>query len=183
VHRLRPATEREAPALHALITRYAEEGHLLPRTLDELTERARQFIVAVPADGGDTASDSRGLDAADELLGCAELAPLGPTMAEIRSLVVERRARRLGIGRDLVRELAERARGGRFEAICAFTHDPALFLRLGFSVVPHARVPEKIAQDCRRCRLFPRCGQHAMLLNLPGALAVGRSIPLPAERG
>jgi hypothetical protein len=39
-------------------------------------------------------------------------------------------------------------------------------VRLGFSIVPHIWVPEKIAHDCTACPLFRRCGQYAVTLAL-----------------
>src|SRR3954469_25946573 len=70
---LRAALAGDAPALHALIAAHLEEGRLLPRTLDELTIHASRFVVAV---------------AGDQIVGCAELAPLSQEVAEVRSLVV-----------------------------------------------------------------------------------------------
>ena len=65
-------------------------------------------------------------------------------------------------------ELCRRARREGFCALCAFAHDPAFFVRLGFSIVPHTWVPEKIAHDCHVCPLFRNCGQYAMVLDLEG---------------
>jgi amino-acid N-acetyltransferase len=149
----RAATVAEAPKLHALIHAHLEEGRLLPRSLDELRTHASRFVVAT----------IRG-----RIVGCAELAPLSNRVAEVRSLVVDRRARSRGIGRRLVSELTERGRTQGFETLCAFTHEAEFFERLGFANVPHSRVPEKIAQDCIACALYQRCGQHAMVVTLPG---------------
>ena len=41
---LRAATAADAPALHALIAGHVEEGHLLPRLLDELIVHAPRFV-------------------------------------------------------------------------------------------------------------------------------------------
>jgi amino-acid N-acetyltransferase len=151
--RFRSATPDEAVALQALIAAHAQEGHLLPRTIDELTVRAPRFIVAVRD---------------RQIVGCAELVPLSPRVAEIRSLVVDLGSRALGIGRALVDVLRQRAELDGFEKLCAFTHDASFFLRRGFAIVPHSSLPEKIAQDCRSCALFGRCGQHAVEVTLGG---------------
>lgn len=151
---IRPATEADAPALHALIAAHLEEGRLLPRTLDELAVHAPRFVVAV-----DTASGGR-------VVGCAELAPLSQAVAEVRSLVVSRDARRHGLGVQMVDDLAARARRDGFTRLCAFAHDPAFFVRRGFSIVPHTWVPEKIAHDCNSCPLFRNCGQYAVVLEV-----------------
>ena len=159
---LRAATSADAPALHALIASHLEEGRLLPRTLDELTIHAPRFVVAV---------------AGEQIVGCAELAPLSQEVAEVRSLVVSRDARRLGVGVRMVEELAVRARREGYTRLCAFAHDPAFFVRRGFSIVPHTWVPEKIAHDCNSCPLFRNCGQYAVVLELARA-SVGRSLDL-----
>ncbi len=151
---LRAAVSADAAALHALIASHLEEGRLLPRTLDELTIHAPRFVVAV---------------AGGQIVGCAELAPLSPEVAEVRSLVVSRDARRLGVGVRMVEELAVRARREGYRRLTAFAHDPAFFVRRGFSIVPHTWVPEKIAHDCNACPLFRNCGQYAIVLELDRA--------------
>ena len=82
-----------------------------------------------------------------------------------------RTLRGLGLGRLLIDELRGRARAHGFEQLCAFTHAPAYFARLGFASVPHCSVPEKIAADCRHCSLFGSCGQYAMVTELAPAAA------------
>ena len=151
---LRAAVPADAAALHALITAHLQEGRLLPRTLDELTVHAPRFVVAV-ADG--------------RIVGCAELAPLSSTVAEVRSLVVSQDARKLGVGVRMVEALNARARVEGYMRLCAFAHDPAFFVHRGFSIVPHTWVPEKIAHDCTACPLFRNCGQYAIVLDLPDA--------------
>ena len=148
---LRAATTADAPALHALVAAHIEEGHLLPRALDELKVHAHRFVVAVRD---------------EKIVGCAELAPLSSGVAEVRSLVVGRQARRLGLGQRMVDELARRARREGFDRLCAFAHDPKFFVKQGFSIVPHTWVPEKIAHDCVSCPLFRNCGQYPIVLDL-----------------
>jgi len=152
---IRPAIVADAPALHALIAAHLEEGRLLPRALDELAVHAPRFVVAVE-------SSSSG----ERIVGCAELAPLSQAVAEVRSLVVSRDARRHGLGVRMVEDLAARARREGYARLCAFAHDPAFFVRRGFSIVPHTWVPEKIAHDCFSCPLFRNCGQYAIVLEL-----------------
>ncbi len=157
---LRSATAADAPAIHALIASHLEEGHLLPRTLDELIVHASRFVVAVVR--------SKNID---RIVGCAELAPLSGSVAEVRSLVVGRDARGVGLGGRMVDELGRRARRDGFLKLCAFAHDPGFLVGFGFSIVPHTWVPEKIAHDCASCPLFRTCGQYAMLLELVGMIA------------
>jgi amino-acid N-acetyltransferase len=148
---LRRADSSQARRLHALITANLAEGHLLPRTLPDLVAHAERFIVAMK---GRT------------MVGCAELAPLGPDLAEVRSLAVARSARQLGVGAMLVGELRRHAQNEGYETLCAFTQAPGYFIRLGFSIVPHLWVPEKIFRDCVKCPLFRQCGKYAMVVPL-----------------
>ena len=158
---LRTARPGEAAALLALIEAHLEEGHLLPRTLSELAARSARFVVAV---------------AGARVVACAELAALSGTVAEVRSLVVDRDARDEGIGRQLVDELVRRARVQGFDTLSAFTHSPGYFVRMGFSIVPHHWMQEKIAADCRSCALFRKCGQSAVVLSLTESGRGGRPV-------
>jgi amino-acid N-acetyltransferase len=156
---LRSAGPADAPRLHALIAANRDEGRLLPRTLEDLGAHATRFVVAV----------NRGT-----IVGCAELAPLSPSVAEVRSLAVDSSARGSGLGQRIVDELGRRARRDGFTRLCAFAHAPAFFVRLGFSIVPHTWVPEKIAHDCGACDLFRGCGQFALTLDLHGTITGSR---------
>ncbi len=144
---VRRATAADAPAIHSLVAGHTAEGHLLARTREEIAVHAGRFSVAV-LDG--------------RVVGCAELAPLGGGVAEVRSLVVHLDARSLGVGGLLVDALRRRAAAAGFHTLCALTHAPAYFVRLGFSIVPHAWLPEKIQTDCGTCPRFRRCGQYAV---------------------
>lgn len=146
---IRPAAASEAAALFQLIADNLEAGHLLPRPLDEVERHAPRFLVAAGADG---------------VVACGELAELGARVAEVRSLVVAAPRRGRGIGARLLAALVAAARERGYPRLCAFTHDPRPFVRLGFSIVPHHWVPEKIAADCRSCAWFRRCRQYAVVL-------------------
>ena len=157
---LRSARDSEARRLYALIAANLEEGHLLPRTHSELKVHASRFVVA-----------TRGR----RIVGCAELATLGPHVAEVRSLAVDARERGKGVGTLIVDELRRRARSEGFEKLCAFTHAPAYFIQMGFSIVPHTWVLEKLTTDCIKCPLFRTCGQYAMVVPLESPYDVDRA--------
>jgi amino-acid N-acetyltransferase len=150
----------DATAIHRLITSHLDEGHLLPRQPGEIAVHASRFVVVVegPAKAGHHGTG--------EIVGCADLAPLSHTVAEIRSLIVGAPMRSNGVGRRLIETLIARARVAGFERLCAFTHAPSYFVRLGFSLVPHEWLPEKVRTDCGSCALFRTCGQYAVMLRL-----------------
>ncbi len=97
---------------------------------------------------------------AEAVIGCGELAPLSAEVAEVRSLVVDEASR----------------------ALCAFTHQPSHFVRLGFSIVPHVWVPEKIAHDCVTCSQFRHCGQYAVSLQLRAGAGLRLDLSAPPQR-
>ncbi|HTK27995.1 MAG TPA: GNAT family N-acetyltransferase [Vicinamibacterales bacterium] len=164
---LRTATAADARKLHALISASQEEGHLLPRTLDELSVHAERFVVAIRS---------------RRVVGCAELAPLSPHVAEVRSLAVDATARKAGIGTTIVDELRRRARRQGFEKLCAFTHVPGYFSQMGFSIVPHHWLLEKVFTDCTKCPQFRRCGQYGMVVPLESLRDADERPAAPAAR-
>jgi amino-acid N-acetyltransferase len=163
---LRTAEVREARKLHTLIQANLEEGHLLPRTLAELEAHATRFVVAVKGRA---------------IVGCAELAALSPTVAEVRSLAVDASARGGHVGTAIVDELRRRARREGFDRLCAFTHAPGYFTNMGFSIVPHTWLLEKIFTDCVKCPQFRSCGQYGLVVPLDSAFDAERGYGVPAS--
>ena len=163
---LQTATAAHAEAIDGLVASHLADGHLLPRELGEIAVHAGRFVVALEG---------------DRVVACAELAPLSRSVAEVRSLVVDSAARSAGVGRRIVDELLHRAEVAGYEKLCAFTHTPGYFVRMGFSIVPHVWLPEKIVTDCHACAQFRQCGQYAVVHSL------GRSrhscVPLTALHG
>jgi amino-acid N-acetyltransferase len=165
---LRTANSADVAAINRLITDNLAEGHLLPRTIDDLEAHATRFTVAAGV---------------DRIVGCAELAPLSEGVAEVRSLVVDEAMRGQHIGSDLVDHMAASAAGRGFSTLCAFTHEPSRFVRLGFTIVPHIWVPEKVARDCTSCALFRHCGQYAVMLPLRSGVSVRPERPAAVIQG
>lgn len=148
---IRAACNADVDAIHRLVSEHLTEGRLLPRSREEIASHVARFVVALDQ---------------DRIVGCADLAPLSRRVAEVRSLVVDDGVRSCGIGQQLVRELERRALTSGFETLTAFTHTPGYFVQLGFSIVPHTWIPEKIEADCRTCSQFRHCGQYAVMLPL-----------------
>ena len=161
---IRTAGNADIDAVHQLVLAHQADGRLLPRSRGEIASRIARFLVAV----------DRG-----RIVGCADLAPLSRHVAEVRSLVVDHGARSCGVGRRLVRELERRALVSGFESLTAFTHTPGYFVHLGFSIVPHTWVPQKIEADCRSCAQFRSCGQYAVMLPLIRTQTTGVPSHLP----
>ncbi len=154
----------DAPLILQLIDDNLAAGHLLPRTLQDLERHAHRFVVIEERRSPGASAPGTG-----DVIGCAELAPLSRAVAEVRSLVVVDGWRGHGLGSRLIAELSTRATRAGFSVLCAFTHDPHHFVRLGFSIAPHVWFPEKVALDCVGCAKFRACGQFALALPLTAA--------------
>ncbi len=148
---IRPAGRPDAAAISRLVTANVGLGHLLPRTPEEMARHVSRFLVATR----DTT-----------VVGCGELAPIGERLSEIRSLVVATGSRGAGIGTAVLAALVADARRQGVPRLCAFTHVPHPFVALGFSIVPHTWLPEKIMSDCQGCEWFRRCDQYAVVIEL-----------------
>ena len=148
---IRPAGRPDAEAISRLVTANVDLGHLLPRTPEEVARHVSRFLVATRD---------------ETVLGCGELAPLSERLSEIRSLVVATGSRGAGIGTAVLTALVADARRQGVPRLCAFTHVPHSFMAIGFSIVPHTWLPEKIMTDCQECEWFRRCEQYAVVIEL-----------------
>ena len=154
--RTRLARPEDVAAISRLISEYAAQGLLLPRTPEDVRAHLSRFIVLtelVPAldtpPGTNTPSE--------RLLGCVALESYGPDLAEVRSLAVRTDEQGRGLGGRLLEAAIRTARRRRIARIFAVTHAPALFERHGFAAAPRETVPEKNERDCRTCSKRRRC--------------------------
>ena len=92
--RTREAVLPDAEQIHALISAYSGDGTLLPRTLAEICENVRDFIV---------------LEDDGRIIGCGALHLYGVHLAEIRSITVDPSSQSNGGGRRLVKALLAQA--------------------------------------------------------------------------
>ena len=83
--RTRKAILPDAKHIHELISAYSSDGTLLPRTLPEICENVRDFVV---------------LEHEGRIIGCGALHLYGTHLAEIRSITVgrKRKARAEALG-------------------------------------------------------------------------------------
>ena len=82
-----------------------------------------------------------------------------PQSPRRRSAIARRGQRAAPRGRGDRRRARLRARREGYEKLCAFTHAPRYFIHMGFSIVPHLWLTEKVFTDCVKCPQFRSCGQ------------------------
>jgi len=146
--RTREAILPDAERIHELISGYSADGTLLPRTLAEICENVRDFVVL---------EDSGGM------VGCGALHLYGSHLAEIRSITVDPSWQGQGGGKRLVRALLAQAKKHQVSCICLFTRKPEFFSQLGFALAQREDLPDKIYKDCCVCPRFQCCDEVAMV--------------------
>lgn len=135
-----------------LISRFAAQGLMLPKTVEQLTRNFREFVVAFDDDG--------------TLLGCGALRVYTPQLAEIVSLAVDDAAHGRGVGRRLVEALVEQARLLGIGTVFALTLQDVFFHRIGFRTVPKQMFPPKVWADCRTCSKLHACDEIAVVMEI-----------------
>lgn len=148
---IRKARPGDVPALFDLINHYARERVLLPRTLTDLYEHFREFLVA---------------ETEGRLTGCGALKFYSQRLAEIRSLCVAPDAASHGVGRLLVVRLLAEAKQSGLESVFALTLVPGFFDKLGFRPQSRESMPMKIWRDCLACPKAAACDEQMMTLEL-----------------
>jgi amino-acid N-acetyltransferase len=146
--RTRNAVLPDVSQIHAIIQLYSEKGTLLPRTIAELSENVRDFVV---------------VEAQGKIIGCGALHLYGMHLAEIRSIAVAPAAKGCGAGRKLVEALLDEAERHHVTCVCLFTRIPEFFAHMGFNVARREELPDKIYKDCLHCPNLFACDEIAMV--------------------
>ena len=147
----RKAKISDLKQVQKLINDFAKREQMIPRSLNELYETVRDFFVC-EADG--------------KICGVCALHIMWEDLAEIRSLAVDSKYQKKGLGKNLVRQCLREARALGMNKVFALTYRPEFFKKLGFAGVDKASLPQKIWGDCLRCHKFPECDEHAVIINL-----------------
>jgi len=144
----RKAILPDASQIHDLILHYSQEGTLLPRTMSELCENVRDFLV---------------VEEHDTIVACGALHLYGSHLTEVRSIAVHPEHKGKGAGRLLIDALLVEAEHHRVQCVCLFTRIPEFFLRFGFTVAKRESLPDKIYKDCINCPKLHACDEVAMV--------------------
>jgi amino-acid N-acetyltransferase len=145
----RNATLPDAFAIEQLIRVHVGDGTLLSRSLAEICENIRDFVV---------------IEDKAQVVGCGALHLYGMHLAEVRSITIGRRAEGKGAGRILIDALLVEAARQSVTCVCLFTRIPGFFGKMGFTVVEKELLPDKMYKDCMRCPRMHACDEIAMYM-------------------
>ncbi len=150
---IRKAKITDVREIQKLIERSAKKGEMLPRSLSELYDNLRDYVVFLEENG-------------EKIIGTCAMHICWEDLAEIRSLVVEEEYHRRGIGSKLIEICLSEAISLGIYRIFALTYKPDFFQKHGFKVVDKSALPHKIWADCVKCVKFPECDEVAVLLEV-----------------
>lgn len=148
---LRKADIRDVKKIQGLITHYAKQDLMLPRSLIEIYENIRDYFVVT----------KRG-----QIFGCCALHICWEDLAEIKSLAVDEREKGKGLGKGLVKAALKEAKRLKAKKVFCLTYIPNFFKQFGFKKISRRKLPHKIWTECLRCPKFPNCDEQAMMLKL-----------------
>ena len=117
-------------------------GTILYRSDDEIATNIRSYTIALKN---------------EKVIGYGALHIHTKTLAEIRSLIIEKNHRGLGIGKKIVKELLQEAKNLKLRDVFTLTYEKEFFERLGFKKIPKENL-EKIIEKERPDALLPTLG-------------------------
>ena len=149
--KIRKAKISDLRQVHKLVNYFAKKDEMIPRSLNELYETLRDFVIC---------EDNV------KVCGVCALHIMWEDLAEIRSLAVAEKYQKRGIGKNLIKQCLKEAKTLGIKKIFALTYHPEFFKKLGFVDIDKSSLPQKIWGDCLRCHKFPECDEHAVIFNL-----------------
>ncbi len=150
--KLKKASVKDAKAIHSLVNKFAKKDDMLPRSLNEIYENIRDFIVCVNN---------------ESIVAVSALHILWEDLAEIRSVAVRNKYQGMGIGKKLLKHCLKEAKSLGIKQVFALTYHPEFFTELGFENIDKNSLPHKIWGECLKCHKFPECDESAVMINLP----------------
>ncbi|MGD9580102.1 MAG: N-acetyltransferase [Vampirovibrionia bacterium] len=145
---IRKAIMPDVLRMQNIINFHASSGVMLPKSLNQLYENLRDFIV---------------LEKDGEVVACGALHFFWEDLAEIRSLAVDPDHAKNGYGAMIVETLVEQAKDFKIKRVFCLTLVEKFFGKLGFTEVPHSELPQKVYKDCINCVKLGRCDEIAMV--------------------
>lgn len=148
---LRKARISDAPGIQALIKYYADRKEMLHRSLNDIYENIRDYVV---------------LEEGGEVIACCCLHVCWEDLVEIKSLAVAPEHAGNGYGSELVRFEVEEAKALGARTIFVLTFQPDYFKKHGFREIDRNSLPKKVWSECVHCVHFPDCGENALIYEL-----------------
>ena len=129
---VRGAVRADAAQILRLVSPYAEQGLMLPRTLEQIASRIDNYVVAA--------------DSAGRVIACAALEEYSPSLAEVSSVAVAPEHHGKGLGSQVVLGVERLALARDIDELFALSLTDEFFLSLSYKPTTISRYPEKLAR-------------------------------------
>jgi amino-acid N-acetyltransferase len=129
---VRRASRAHAAQILELVSEYAAQGLMLPRTFDQVASRIDNYVVAIDSTG--------------RVIACAALEEYSPSLAEVSSVAVAPSHHGKGLGSQVVLGVERLARARDIEELFALSLTDKFFLSLSYKPTTISRYPEKLAR-------------------------------------
>ena len=129
---VRRAARPDAGQILELVSQYAAQGLMLPRTFEQVAARIDSYVVAT--------------DSAGRVIACAALEEYSPSLAEVSSVAVAPTHQGKGLGSQVVLGVERLARARDIEELFALSLTDNFFLSLSYKPTTISRYPEKLAR-------------------------------------
>ena len=159
--KVRQARLADVPDMMPLLSKYAQQAEILPRTEQDVYRSIREWAV---------------VEVEANIVGMGSLLVLWHDLAEIRSLVIAPAYQGLGLGGKIVNMLLNEAKSLDVDRVFALTRKPGFFLKLGFQLTHMEDLPRKVQHDCVFCPKFHACDEAAVVMPLKNVVAVGNTV-------
>lgn len=134
---IRPALPADVRAIKRLVEPYAQRRILLAKDLVDYYESVQEFFVA---------------EAGGDLVGCGALHVMWEDLGEVRTLAVDERLLKTGVGHTLLERLLERARALGLARVFCLTFEVDFFREHGFEPVDGPVVDTEVYTEILRSR-------------------------------
>lgn len=145
---VRRAKIKDVPQLIRLVNHYANKGEMLSRSLSQVYNSIRDYVV---------------IEENDQVIACGALHVVWDDIGEIRTVAVTPERIGQGLGRQIVEYLLKDAYVLELPQVFTLTYKPAFFEKLGFTHVDKKDLPHKVWQDCLNCPKFPECDETSLI--------------------
>jgi amino-acid N-acetyltransferase len=148
---IRKAKNKDAESIHDLICIFSETGKVLYRSVDEINKNISSFWV---------------YEKDDQIIGTYSLKRSWGGLVELRSLAVNPRYLRQGIGTKMIEASIKEALSTECDELFVLTYVVSMFKTIGFSIVDKETLPQKVWNDCNACLYKENCNETAMIISL-----------------
>ncbi len=145
-------TLNDIEQIKSIIDEFSKKQDILPRSIENIAERIREFVV---------------IRDKNSVVAISSLRLYHPKLAEVRTIAVKEEYQGRGFAKQMIDYELKEAEHLGVEQVFALTFQLEFFKHLGFKHIDKKLLPQKkIWENCVNCPFFPNCKEEAVIINL-----------------